>query len=131
VTQWLCYVLYIRSIAVDSSSDSEIQNAQAVAASHVPDSPEVAEQTLKLNMAAIMQQSTIGLSVSVDQQRMIQCCRWEAAYGCYAEPRWPSGNTLAFNAENPGSTPGPGGRTGRDQFLKSVERTEKGAFNPG
>ena len=26
----------------------------------------------------------------------------------YAEPRWPSGNTLAFNAEDPGSTPGPG-----------------------
>ena len=25
-----------------------------------------------------------------------------------AEPRWPSGNTLAFNAEDPGSTPGPG-----------------------
>ena len=24
----------------------------------------------------------------------------------HAEPRWPSGNTLAFNAENPGSTPG-------------------------
>ena len=27
-------------------------------------------------------------------------------------PRWPSGNTLAFNAEDPGSTPGPG--VGRD-----------------
>ena len=27
-----------------------------------------------------------------------------------AEPRWPSGNTLAFNAEDPGSTPGPGVR---------------------
>ena len=24
----------------------------------------------------------------------------------FAEPRWPRGNTLAFNAENPGSTPG-------------------------
>ena len=27
-----------------------------------------------------------------------------------AEPGWPSGNTLAFNAEDPGSTPGPGVR---------------------
>ena len=27
-----------------------------------------------------------------------------------AEPRWPSGNTLAFNAEDPGSTPGIGVR---------------------
>ena len=27
-----------------------------------------------------------------------------------AEPRWPSGNTLAFNAEDPGSSPGPGVR---------------------
>ena len=29
---------------------------------------------------------------------------------CDAEPRWPSGNTLAFNAEDPGSMPGPGVR---------------------
>jgi hypothetical protein len=29
-----------------------------------------------------------------------------------AELRWPSGNTLAFNAENPGSTPDLGDRYG-------------------
>ena len=44
-----------------------------------------------------------------------------------AEPRWPSGNTLAFNEEDPSSTPGPGIR----QRLNSQvgrQRTEA-AFN--
>ena len=45
-----------------------------------------------------------------EMQNVVSSVTLTMGMGFALEPRWPSGNTLAFNAEDPGSTPGPGVR---------------------
>ena len=65
--------------------------------------------------------ANILLACSALTQSDAATIQGQMVHGLYAEPRWPSGNTLALNANNPGSTPGLGDRWEINFSMQSVD----------